>query len=233
MPVGKRIYLRRSMPDPDIVEGFRGLPASNVADVMNRNCAMNPRIRLLSIPNPEISVGVAFTVKARAGDNLVIHAAMQYIGEGDYLVISNEGDTTRSLLGDIMLNYLFHLRKIAGIVVDGPIRDLGSVKTWNFPIYATGSCPVGPYKEGPGEVNVPIACGEVSVHPGDIILADVDGVIVIPRVDAPVILTEARAYYAKDQAKVTLAKEGKLDRAWVEEALVKKEFEIIDDKYDC
>lgn len=231
MPVGKRIYLKRNLPDPEIVNGFKGIPTANVADVMNRNCAMNPRICLISDPKEEIAVGTAFTVKARSGDNLAIHAAMQYIGEGDFLVVSNEGETSRSLIGDIMLSYLRYQKKIAGVIIDGPIRDLGDIRTWDFPIYATGSCPGGPYKEGPGEVNVPISCGEISVNPGDIILADRDGIIVIPREDAAAILPSAKEFQEKDQSKVLLAKQGGLNRDWVDRLLEEKGFEILDEVY--
>ena len=89
--------------------------------------------------------------------------------------------------------YLRYDRKIAGIVLDGPIRDIDEIGKWDFPVYCTGTTPGGPYKEGPGEVNVPVSCGGVSVNPGDIILADPDGVIVIPRKDAPQILEDVEA----------------------------------------
>lgn len=230
MSIGKRIYLKRKLPVPGLIEQFKDIPTANVADVMNRNCAMNPRIHLISKPKGHSFAGVAFTVKTRAGDNLAIHAAINYIGEGDFLVVSNEGDNTRSLIGDIMLSVLRYEKKIAGIVVDGPIRDIMDICEWDFPVYATGSCPGGPYKEGPGEVNVPVACGEVSVHPGDIILADEDGVIVIPRCDAASVLPAAKACQEKDNEKGMLAKEGKLDRSWVAKLLADKDFEIIDDE---
>lgn len=231
MPVGKRIYLKRKLPAAEIIEGFRKIPAANAADVMERNCAMNPRIRLMSDPREETAVGTAFTVKARSGDNLAIHAAMQYIEEGDFLVVSNEGENSRSLMGDIMLSYLHCQKKVAGVIIDGPIRDLGDIRNWDFPIYATGSCPGGPYKEGPGEVNVPVSCGEISVNPGDIILADRDGVIVIPREDAAAILPAAKEFQEKDQKKVLLAKQGGLDRGWVDRQLKEKGFEILDEVY--
>ncbi len=192
---------------------------------------MNPRIHLISSPQCESSVGVAYTVKTRAGDNLTVHAAMQYIGEGDYLVISNEEDTTRSLMGEVMFSYLRYVKKIAGVIIDGPIRDMGTIKDWDFPIYATGSCPGGPYKEGPGEVNVPIACGGVSVNPGDIVLADVDGIIVIPRADAAQILPKAQKLHEEDVKKTILSKEGKTDRSWVEKSLSQKGYEILDEVY--
>lgn len=231
MAVGKRIYLKREMPDPEIMMQFKTIPASNTADVMNRSCAMNPRIHLVSSPKDQMMVGPAFTVKCRAGDNLLLHAALGYCQEGDVLIVSNEEDDTRSLIGEVMMNYLLYTKKVAGIVIDGPIRDIDELAHWDFPIYCTGTTPGGPYKEGPGEINVPVSCGGISVNPGDIILADPDGVIVIPRKDAPEILKEAKAFQAADEKKAEAAKNGTMNRAWVEKSLAEKGFEIIDDVY--
>ena len=231
MSVGKRIYLKREMPDPEIMAQFKSIPASNTADVMGRSCAMNPRIKLVSQPKDQMMVGPAYTVKGRAGDNLTLHAALNFCQEGDVLVVSNEEDDTRALMGEVMMAYLKYTKKIAGIVLDGPIRDIDEIGHWDFPVYCTGTTPGGPYKEGPGEINVPISCGGVSVNPGDIILADPDGVIVIPRKDAPVILEEAKKFQAADEKKLIAAREGTANRAWVEKTLEEKGFEIIDDVY--
>ena len=232
MPVGKRIYLQRKLPDADVMREFKEIPASNVCDVMQRNAAMNPRIRLISKPKDQMMVGPAFTVKLRAGDNLALHAALNYCQEGDVLVVSNEGEQGRSLLGEIMMAYLMCTKKVAGIVLDGPIRDIDEIGKWDFPVYATGTTPGGPYKEGPGEINVPVSCGEISVNPGDIILADPDGVVVIPRKDAPEILEAAKAFKAKDEAKLEPAKNGTANREWVEKTILEKGFEIIDGVYE-
>ena len=231
MSVGKRIYLRREMPDPEIMAQFKTIPASNTADVMNRSCAMNPRIRLVSQPKDQMMVGPAFTVKSRAGDNLTLHAALNLCGEGDVLVVSNEEDTTRALMGEVMMAYLRYTKKVAGIILDGPIRDIDEIGKWDFPVYCTGTTPGGPYKEGPGEINVPISCGGISVNPGDIILADPDGIIVIPRQDAATILEDAKKFQAADEKKLAAAKDGTANRSWVEKALAEKGYEIIDDVY--
>lgn len=231
MSVGKRIYLKRELPDPQIVEQFKAIPASNTADVMGRSCAMNPRIRLVSRPKAQMMAGPAYTVKARAGDNLALHAALNLCGEGDVLVVSNEEDNTRALMGEVMMAYLKYTKKIAGIVLDGPIRDIDEIGTWDFPVYCTGTTPGGPYKEGPGEINVPVSCGGVTVFPGDIILADPDGVIVIPRRDAAKVLEDAKAFQAADEAKLAAARHGTANRAWVDKFLQEKGFEIIDDVY--
>ena len=231
MPVGKRIYLKRNMPDPEIMKEFANIPASNVADCMERICAMNPRIRLISKPKKEITAAPAYTVKVRGGDNLALHAALTYCNEGDMIVVSNEEDSNRALIGEVMMTFLRYEKKAAGIIIDGPIRDIGELSQWDFPIYCTGSTPAGPFKNGPGEINVPIACGGIQVNPGDIILADADGVIAIPRNDAAEILPRAKEYMEKDSAKVVAAKEGRANRAWVLRELEEKNFEIIDDIY--
>lgn len=232
MAVGKRIYLKRNLPDPEVMAQFKEIPASNTCDVMGRNAAMHPRIRLVSQPKAQMMVGPALTVKARAGDNLALHAALNIAQEGDVLVVSNEGDNTRALMGEIMMAYLRYDRKVAGIILDGPIRDIDEIGKWDFPVYATGTTPGGPYKEGPGEVNVPISCGEISVNPGDIILADPDGIIVIPRKDAPQILVDAQKFQEADESKLAAAKNGTSKRGWVDKALQEKDFEIIDEVYE-
>ena len=231
MSAGKRIYLQRELPDPAVVEQFKTIPASNTADCMERSCAMHPRIRLVSRPSAPVMAGPAFTVKGRAGDNLALHAALNYCREGDVIVVSNEGDETRSLIGAVMMTWLCYYKKIAGIVIDGPIRDIDEIGTWDFPVYCTGTTPGGPYKEGPGEVNVPVACGNISVNPGDVIVGDADGVICIPRKDAPAVLEAAKKFQANDRKKEAASKDGSVDRSWVERSLEAKGFEIIDDVY--
>ena len=231
MSVGNRVFLKRNLPDSSIVEAFKQLPAANVADTMGRSCALSSEIRLISSPDLPIMAGAAPTVKARPGDNLMLHKALDMAGEGDVIVVSNDGDRTHSLMGEIMAVYAQHTRKIAGIVLDGPIRDIEELSRMHMFLYATGSTPGGPYKEGPGEVNVPVSIGNIAVMPGDIILGDRDGVIVIPRKDAAVILEEAKKYAALDAGKVEAAKNGTSKRQWVEDTLVKKQVEMIDDIY--
>lgn len=231
MPVGKRIYLKRNMPDPALIEQFKTIPASNTADVMNRSCAMNPRIHLVSSPKAQMMCGPAFTVKCRAGDNLALHAALNFCNEGDVLVVSNEEDDTRALMGEVMMAFLYEIKKVAGIILDGPIRDIDEIGKWDFPVYCTGTTPGGPYKEGPGELNVPISCGGISVNPGDIILADPDGIIVIPPKDARGILVEAKKFQEADEGKLVKTRNGTINRGWVNKILEDKGFELIDDVY--
>ena len=231
MAVGKRIFLKRELPDPALVAAFREVPASNIADCMERICAMHPRIRLISSPKAPVAAGPAYTVKCRGGDNLAFHAALSFCQAGDMIVVANDEETTRALAGEVMMTYLRDVKHVAGVIVDGPLRDTDALSKWDLPVYCTGSTPGGPFKNGPGEVNVPVSCGGVVVNPGDIIVADADGVIAVPRKDAPSILQAAVAYRDKDRAKVAATKEGRIDRAWVDKALADLNFEIIDDVY--
>lgn len=189
---------------------------------------MHPRIKLQSAPKNPINVGRALTIKTRSGDNLMLHKALNMAKPGDVIILSNDGgESYRSLIGEIMFTYLAS-RGAAGIIIDGPIRDIDAVRKMEMPIYATGTNPAGPYKEGPGEINVPISCGGISINPGDIIVMDEDGVIVIPLQEAETVLKNARAFQEKDEAKLLAAQEGRAKREWVDALIEKKEVEILD-----
>lgn len=227
MSIGFRVYTERKLPPQNVVEGFKQLPAANVADCMNRLCALNSSIKLMGPKFSGSMVGVALTVKVRPGDNLLLHKALNLAREGDVMIVSNGGDRSQSLMGEIMFTY-GKFKKMAGFVFDGPIRDVDALTELGIPVYATGSTPGGPFKQGPGEINVPIACGNIHVNPGDIILGDSDGVIVIPRQDAAGVLQAAQKFSASDHAKAVAAANGTLDRTWVDKALAAAGCEIIE-----
>lgn len=230
MSIGFRVFTQRVLPEAHIIEGFRHIPAANIADCMGRLSAMSCDIRLLSDAQINNMVGVALTVKLRSGDNLMIHKALNMLMPGDILVATNYGGQQQALMGEIMITYA-QSRGVAGIVLDAPIRDLNSIRQMKLPVYATGSTPAGPYKDGPGEINVPISCGNINVNPGDIIVGDSDGVIVIPKHDAAALLIEAQKYSQFDSAKLLAAQTGKADRSWVDKALTTMSCEIIDGCY--
>ena len=231
MTIGNRIYLKRPVMNHEILSEFEQIPAANIADTMNRIAVLGNGIKRISSPKKPIMAGFAITVKARAGDNLMLHAALDMATENDVIVVSNEGDRTRALMGEIMVAYAHCTKKIAGIVLDGPIRDIEALSVLDFPLFATGSNPAGPFKEGPGEVNTPIAVGGVSVCPGDVIVGDADGVIVIPLKDAEMVLNKAKDYAKFDASKVDAAKNGTANRQWVKKLLENKCVEFIDESY--
>lgn len=228
MSNGFRVFTQRRLPDPELIAAFKAIPTANIADCMGRLSAMNSTIRRLSLPCKDNMVGVALTVKVRSGDNLMIHKALNILAPGDVLVVSNDGGNSQALMGEIMITYA-HTRKACGIVLDGPVRDLYSIQAMEFPVYATGSTPAGPFKDGPGEINVPISCGGMSVMPGDVIVGDGDGVIVIARQDAQALLAEAEKYQLFDSKKLLATRAGNADRSWVDRELANKQCEIIED----
>lgn len=232
MTVGNRVFLKRNLPDKNLIEGFKNIPAANVGDCMSRLCALSSEIRLISSPSAPTMVGPALTVKVRPGDNLMLHKALNIAEEGDIIIVSNEGDRTQALMGEIMVTFAKYTKKVGGIVLDGPIRDYKELSKMDFYLYATGSTPGGPFKEGPGEINVPISIGNVAIMPGDIILGDADGVIVIPQKYAKEVLEASKEYVKTDAAKVEAAKNGTANRSWVDETIKKKNIQVIDGYFE-
>ena len=145
-------------------------------------------------------------------------------------MLSNDEDTTRSLMGR-SCSPMPSIREAGRLVIDGPVRDVDALREMDLPVYATGSTPGGPHKEGPGEVNVPIACGGISVHPGDIIVARCRWDHRGASEDAPEVLEAAGKFHEQDAAKVEAARNGTSNRAWVRKKLEEKKTEFIDGMY--
>ncbi len=143
-------------------------------------------------------------------------------------MVDAQGDITNSITGELMITLMQELG-ISGLIVDGAIRDLGAIKEMDFPVYAAGVQPKGPYKDGPGEINVPISCGGVVVNPGDILVGDDDAVVAILPKDAPELLQKAKATVAKEAGIMESIKNNKWDRSWVDKVLREKDCEFIDD----
>lgn len=204
-------------PDKVLVEKFRDVAVANLDDCMNRISAIHEDIRPF---NKGKLLGTAFTVKVPSGDNLMFHAAMDLAKPGDVIIIDAGGDTRRSIFGELMVTYC-RKRKLSGIVVDGSLRDVDAIsKLTDFPVYARGVTPDGPYKNGPGEINTPIVCGGRLVNPGDIVIGDEDGVIFVRPSDAPELLEKVRKLH-ENEAKIisTIKKSGTYTRPWVDEKL--------------
>lgn len=186
---------------------------------MNRISAIDETIRPI---NHSKLLGTAFTVKVPVGDNLMFHKAMDLAHPGDVIVIDAGGDTKRSILGELMVTYC-RLRGIAGIIVDGSIRDVEDLsKLEDFPIYAKGVTPDGPYKNGPGEINTPISCGGQIVYPGDIVVGDADGVVFVRPDEAGNLIEKTRKHNENERNILkTMNHEGTYVRPWVDETLDK------------
>lgn len=227
MSVGCRIKKSIVRPDKALIERFRPLPVANIDDTIGRVYAMNHRIRPVNRFGKLL--GPAFTVKVPEGDNLMLHKAMSLAQPGDVLVIDAGGDPCRAIFGEIIVTYCRKVG-IAGIVVDGAIRDVDAIGALtDFPVYAIGACPNGPWKNGPGEVNFPIACGGVRVNPGDIIVGDADGVIAVDPAIAEEIAAKTEAVNAREEKLMAgIRNEGVYPRPWMDEHLALVNVEYVD-----
>jgi RraA family protein len=221
--IGFRICSKITRPPKELMEPFAKFPIPNIADNMGRLFCADPEIKPY---NSAKLLGPAFTVRVPAGDNLMFHKAIDLAEPGDILVIDGQGYKTRSLVGEIMTRWAM-ARKLGGFVVDGAIRDLGAIKELDFPVYARAVCPMGPYKNGPGEINVPIACGGALVAPGYIVVGDEDGVVFIDPRDAADLIKKTKAHNDKELDTFAQIKAGTLDRGWVDKALKEKGCEFI------
>lgn len=226
--IGFRIYADFKRPSPELVEKFRDFATSNVSDNMNRFGCLDWRIKPVNKAGDVRLLGTAFTAKTRGADNLLVHKAIDMAAPGDVIVIDAQGDTSNAILGEIMCRYAA-TRGIRGFIVNGMIRDKAALSLMdNFVVYALGAVPKGPYKDGPGEINVPIACGsDVIVNPGDIIVGDEDGVVVIRPDEAEELFAKTKATMAKEAEIFKQIEAGKYDRAWVDATLSAKGCEII------
>lgn len=199
--VGFRIFKNAPQTDEEIIEQFRGLPSSNINDEMNRLYCMHDYMKLLNPDTAIQMVGTALTVKAPIGDNLMFHQALDMARPGDIIVVDGGSGNNRSLAGEIMLRFACQ-KGVAGVVVDGCLRDLDGIETLTMPVYAKGITPQGPFKNGPGEINVPISVGGQVVFPGDILVGDKDGIVVI------------RARDAKEVAEAAIKKKASEDKTF-------------------
>lgn len=222
--VGFRIRTRITRPPQDLIERFRGIPVANIADNLNRMFCIDAGI---SAMNNAPLLGTAFTVKTRPGDNLLLHKAIDMAAPGDIIIVDAQGETVNSLIGELMILWA-QRRGIAGFVIDGAVRDSGAIRNFTIPVYAAGVTPMGPYKDGPGEINEPVSCGNVVILPGDIIVGDEDGVVVIRPAEAENVLAKAQATIKKEAEIMEAIGNGTWDRTWVDKALKEKGCEFVD-----
>jgi regulator of RNase E activity RraA len=204
--------------DAASVDRFRGMAAANLADAMGRFNFMDPGIRSRTrLP----MCGVAVTVLCRPADNLLVHKALQVAERGQIVVVNTCGNTTSAVFGELMCTTAA-AKGIGGIIVDGAIRDVDGIQKLGMPAFSRTVCPGGCDKDGPGEINVPIACGGTVVMPGDIIVGDEEGVAVIPRDQADDVHRLVGELMARETARIAEIKAGGLYKAEIDDALRKK-----------
>jgi RraA family protein len=225
MTIGFRIYPLTARVDPGLVDRFRAIPVANISDSMSRMSAGGPRLRPMH--GGGVLAGPAFTVKARPGDNLLLHKSLALAAPGDIIVCDGGGDLTNALIGELMIAHAIQ-RGLGGVVINGAIRDSASVRAGNFPVFAAGVTHRGPYKDGPGEINVPVAFDGMVINPGDLIIGDDDGLLCVPRLEAETIYRAAKAKNDAEEKQMAAIKAGTSDRSWVDAALVRLGCEMMD-----
>lgn len=221
--IGFRIKPIINRPTKELVEQFKDVVTPHISDNMNRMHAVSSGLR--PYHKGGRLLGVALTVRTRPGDNLMVHKAIEMAEEGDIIVVDASGDMTNAIVGEIMLR-IAEKRKIAGFIIDGAIRDTAAFADGEFPIYARGITHRGPYKDGPGEINVPITVGGMVVHPGDIIVGDEDGLVAVPSDEAEQLLVHIREQQKREEAILQSIADGTVDRSWVDELLRQKGCEV-------
>jgi len=201
----------------DLIAGLGEYAVANIGDAMGRFRVMDYRIKSINDPGVRL-VGSAITVRVRAGDNLMIHKALNIAEPGDVIVVEVQGSPLNGLWGELMTSYA-QFKDVAGLVIDGGIRDSADIREMKFPVFTRAVIAAGGDKEGPGEVNGVISCGGVPVLPGDVIVGDDDGVVVVPSSDASGVLEKLAAIKATESKKRKALRSGQADRSWVDKKL--------------
>ena len=214
--VGLQILERRRQVPAQLVQAFQGLPVANISDCMARMSSAGPRLRPMH--KSGYLAGPALTVRCRPGDNLMIHKALTMAQAGDVIVVDAGGDLTNSLFGEIMMATAVKIG-VAGVVLNGAVRDSEEIGQGSFPLYAAGVTHRGPYKDGPGEINVPISIDGMVIHAGDLVVGDADGLLCVPFDDAEALLAATHLKMAAEKQMLADIAAGTLDTAWIDATL--------------
>lgn len=214
--IGFQIKNRERCVSPELTEKFRSLPVANVSDVMSRLTAGGASLRPMH--DGTAMAGPALTVKCRPGDNLMVHKALECAVRGDVIVVDAGGDLTNAIIGELMTAYAAK-KGVAGIVINGAIRDSDTLRKGSLPVFAAGVTHRGPYKDGPGEINVPIAIGGMCIEPGDLIIGDADGLLCVPFQLVDEVYETASAKHRAEETTIAEIREGRLDTGWIDQRL--------------
>ena len=190
-------------PDPRDVAALAETGVATVHEALGRAGLVDPRIR--PVQEGVTIAGPAVTVRCQAGDNLMVHAAVEVCQEGDILVVTTTSPSTDGMLGELLATSL-QARGVVGLVIDAGVRDVAELRAMSFPVWARAISAQGTVKASPGSVNVPVVCGGQLIRPGDAVVADDDGVVCVARASVPQTLERARARQASETHKrATLA----------------------------
>jgi regulator of RNase E activity RraA len=209
-----------SLLSNSIIERANRLNSTVLSDAMGCTGAMEFTIKPVS-PKMKV-VGTALTVDMRPGDNLFLHQAIVNGDQGYVIVADGKGHTGNAFLGELMAEGA-KVRGLEGIIIDGAVRDYEALLELDFPIFAKGYSPNGPHKDGPGQLNMPISCGGVSVQPGDLVVGDVDGVVVVTndRIEDVLLAAERKLEY-ENKRKIEI-RNGYVEPSWLKSKIGKFE----------
>ncbi len=221
MTIGFRINTEVARASDELMNRFNYIPTAHISDSMQRLHAAGAALRPMHRSGKLI--GNAVTVKVRPGDNLMVHKAIDTAQPRDVIVVDAGGDLSQAIIGELMMRHA-QRRGIAGLVINGAVRDMGTISNDIYPVYAAGITHRGPYKDGPGEINFPVSIGGMVIHPGDIIVGDEDGVVAIPLADAEAVLVLTEALRLREEKVMREILDGTVDRSWVDAALKAKGF---------
>jgi RraA family protein len=214
---GFRVRLDFPRLDPELVRPLTLFPTPDISDLLNRLYALDPAIRCQTGPEHRLC-GPACTVKVFPGDNLMVHKALDVARPGDVVVVDAGASPMNAVLGDLVCTKARH-RGIQGFVVDGLIRDLPDILPLDLPVFARGTTPIGPLHRGPGEINYPICCGRIVVNPGDVIVADQAGVVVVPREIVIELVHRLESHREANATYHASVKRGDFSNQWVDRLL--------------
>lgn len=215
--IGFAIHAITRRVSAELADRYRGLPTANISDCMSRMAAAGARLRPMHAGGQ--LVGPAFTVKTRPGDNLLVHKALDLALPGDVVVVDTGGELTNSIFGELMAAYAAS-RGIAGVVINGAIRDSESIRQAQFPVYAAGVTHRGPLRSGPGEIGCSIAIDGMVIEPGDLIVGDADGLVCVPYGLAEKLLPTVKAKCEAEAGILGDIRSGKgWDRSWIDKTL--------------
>jgi 4-hydroxy-4-methyl-2-oxoglutarate aldolase len=216
---GFRIRFDIERPPQELLAKLSGMSTPNISDAMARTGAMDHRIKPL---NKDYRImGPAVTVKVKPGDNLMLHKAIDVSRRGDILVVDTSGCYTNAVFGELMC--LAAIEKgLGGLVVDGAVRDIDILLELGFPVFTKAVVPAGCSKDGPGEINYPISCGGVAVNPGDIIIGDINGVVVVPQKDLESLLASVHVKLDYEARRREEIKQGKVISESIDKILREK-----------
>lgn len=220
MNIGFNINNQIERCSQENINYFKEIPVANIGDCMNRNACLSSELK----PANKVKLcGNAYTIKSVAGDNLLLYYAIENAQENDVIIYSADGYENRAICGELMCTWAMK-RKLGGIIINGAVRDIEALNMLNFPVYYKSVSPNGPYKNGPGEVNSPLAIRNQVINPGDLIVGDADGIICIPKNNISQLKDDVEQVLKKEQKIFDgINKDNTFDIDWVYEKLNKNQ----------